>query len=52
MTKCVSISSSAGSYAESANRAEARADVFDYIEVFYNPRKKLKLKMTNQTALN
>jgi putative transposase len=33
-------------------REEARADVFDYIEVFYNPRKKRKLKMTDQTALN
>jgi putative transposase len=33
-------------------RAEARADVFDYIEVFYNPRKRRKLKMTDQTALN
>ena len=33
-------------------RADARADVFDYIEVFYNPRKRRKLKMTDQTALN
>jgi putative transposase len=33
-------------------RADARADVFDYIEVFYNPRKRRKLKMTDQIALN
>jgi len=33
-------------------RAEARADVFDYIEVFYNQRKRRKLKMSDQTALN
>lgn len=33
-------------------RAEARADVFDYIELFYNKRKMRKLRMSNQTALN
>jgi len=26
-----------------ANRSEARSDVFDYIERFYNPRKRRKL---------
>ena len=34
------------------NRAEARADVFDYIERFYNQRKKRKLGLPHQTALN
>lgn len=33
-------------------RAEARADVFDYIELFHNPRKRRKLGATDQTALN
>jgi putative transposase len=33
-------------------RAEARADVFDYFEAFYDPRNRRNLKMTNQTALN
>lgn len=27
-------------------RAEARADIFDYIERFYNPAKRRKLKVT------
>jgi len=27
-------------------RAEARADIFDYIERFYNPRMRRKLKRT------
>lgn len=35
-----------------ATRAEARADVFDYIELFYNPRKRCKLEQLHQTALN
>jgi putative transposase len=35
-----------------ATRAEARADVFDYIELFYNPRKRRKLGQLHQTALN
>ncbi len=33
-------------------RAEARADIFDYIETFYNRRKRRKLGETDQTALN
>lgn len=33
-------------------RAEARADIFDYIERFHNQRKRLKLDRTDQTALN
>lgn len=33
-------------------RAEARADVFDYIELFHNPRKRRELDATDQTALN
>lgn len=33
-------------------RSEARADIFDYIERFYNPRKKRKLGLPHQTALN
>jgi len=33
-------------------RAEARSDVFDYIERFYNQRKKRKLSRINQPALN
>lgn len=35
-----------------ATRAEARSDVFDYIERFYNQRKKRKLENLNQPALN
>ena len=33
-------------------RAEARSDIFDYIERFYNQRKRRKLKGINQPALN
>ncbi len=33
-------------------RAEARADIFDYIETFYNRRKRRKLGVIDQTALN
>lgn len=33
-------------------RAEARSDVFDYIERFYNPMKLRKLNKSFQTALN
>lgn len=33
-------------------RAEARSDIFDYIERFYNQRKKRKLKEINHPALN
>ena len=33
-------------------RAEARADVFDYIECFHNPRRKRKLESTNQDKLS
>ena len=33
-------------------RAEARSDIFDYIERFYNQRKKRKLKNNHQTTLN
>jgi len=29
-----------------------KADIFDYIETFYNQRKKRKLGETDQTALN
>lgn len=35
-----------------ATRAEARADVFDYIERFYNPRKRRTLEQTYHAALN
>ena len=35
-----------------ATRAEARADIFDYIERFYNKRKRRKLDGIDQTALN
>lgn len=35
-----------------ATRAEARADVFEYIELTYNPRKRRKLEQPSQTALN
>ena len=33
-------------------RSEARSDIFDYIERFYNRRKVRKLKQTDQTDLN
>ena len=33
-------------------RAEARADVFDYIERFHNPRRKRKLESFNQDNLS
>ena len=33
-------------------RLEARTDIFDYIERFYNRRKTRKLEQTDQTALN
>ena len=33
-------------------RAEARADIFDYIEGLHNKRKKRKLGKTDQLALN
>jgi putative transposase len=33
-------------------RSKARADIFDYIERFYNQRKTRKLEKTDQTALN
>ena len=33
-------------------RSEARANIFDYIERFYNQRKMRKLGKTDQTALN
>ena len=35
-------------------RAEARADIFDYIERFYNPRMRRKLQRieNNETELN
>lgn len=33
-------------------RTEARSDIFDYIERFYNQRKKRKLMNIHQTALN
>ncbi len=32
--------------------AEARADVFEYIELFYNPRKRRMLENADQTVLN
>jgi putative transposase len=32
--------------------AEARADIFDYIECFYNPRRKRKLEITKQKKSN
>ena len=32
-------------------RAEARADVFDYIERFHNPRKRRRLEMLRQKEL-
>ena len=35
-----------------ATRTEARADVFEYIELTYNPRKRRKLEKPSQTALN
>lgn len=34
------------------SRAEARSDVFDYIEMKYNPRKRRELALNHQTALN
>lgn len=33
-------------------RAEARSDVFEYIEIFYNPRKRRKLGKSHKTTLN
>ncbi|OUS14695.1 hypothetical protein A9Q88_12885 [Gammaproteobacteria bacterium 50_400_T64] len=33
-------------------RSEARSDIFDYIERFYNQKKKRKLKNNHQAALN
>jgi putative transposase len=33
-------------------RSEARSDIFDYIERFYNRRKARKLEQIDQTALN
>ncbi|WP_413615400.1 IS3 family transposase [Halomonas cupida] len=33
-------------------RAEAWADVFDYIELTYNPRKRRKLEQPSQSALD
>ncbi len=33
-------------------REEARAYVFEYIEIFYNPRKRRILGRSDQTALN
>ncbi len=35
-----------------ATRADARADVFEYIEIAYNPRKRRKLEQLRQTTLN
>ena len=32
--------------------AEARADIFDYIECFYNPRRRRKLEITKQKRSN
>ena len=32
-------------------RSEARADIFDYIERFYNPRKRRQLEMRKQKDL-
>jgi len=43
---------------ERANRrryqthAEARADIFDYIECFYNPRRRRKLEVLKQKKSN
>lgn len=34
------------------SRAEARSDVFDYIEMTHNPRKRRKLEQLRQNALN
>ena len=34
-----------------ATRSEARADIFDYIERFYNPGKRLQLVMVEQERL-
>lgn len=34
-----------------AIRAEARADVSDYIELFFNPRKQRKLERLHRAAL-
>ena len=34
------------------NRSEARADVFDYIECFYNPGKRRKLDQTKPENLH
>jgi hypothetical protein len=33
-------------------RTEARADVFDYIERFHNPRRRLRLEVTKQKVLS
>jgi len=33
-------------------RYVTRSDIFDYIELYYNPRKRRKLDVTDQTALN
>jgi len=33
-------------------KAEARADIFDYIECFYNPRRRRKLEINNQKKSN
>ena len=33
-------------------RLEARSDIFDYIERFYNQRKKRKMGIAHQTTLN
>ena len=35
-----------------ATRSEARSDIFNYIEQFYNPRKRRKLKMLHQSTLS
>ena len=35
-----------------ATRAQARADVLEYIKLTYNPRKRRKLEQPSQTALN
>ncbi|MCC5793537.1 MAG: IS3 family transposase, partial [Chromatiales bacterium] len=32
-------------------RAEARADIFDYIERFHNPRRRRQLEMLNEKDL-
>ena len=34
------------------NRAKARSDVFEYIEMIHNPRKRRKLEQLRQSALN